>query len=80
MDELYDIPYARLCYNYNNPMVRKAAACKDRKLQQVCIELLYTQSLLMGHYPLSQEELRLMNGSLLQFMNMGLDQAVGGEA
>lgn len=79
IEELYEVPYARLCYNYNNPMVRKAAACKDRELQQVCIELLYTQSLLMGHYPLSQEELRLMNGSLLQFMNMGLNQVAGGE-
>lgn len=79
-NELYEEPFARLCYNYNNPMVRKIAACTDPKLQQVCIELLYTQSLLLGNYPLSPGELKLMNQSLLQFMNFGLDKAFGGQA
>ncbi len=73
-DELYEKPYARLCFNYNNPIVRKAIASGDLKLQQNSIELLYTQALLMGNHPLSSEELRLMNESLLQFMNMGLDR------
>jgi molecular chaperone HtpG len=75
--ELYEEPFARLCYNYNNPIVRKAIASKDHKLQKVCIELFYTQSLLMGQHPLSNQEMKLMNESLLQFMNMGLNQVVG---
>ncbi|WP_284240694.1 HSP90 family protein [Paenibacillus glycanilyticus] len=73
-DELYEKPYARLCFNYNNPIVRKAIASGDAKLQRTCIELLYTQALLMGNHPLSGHELRLMNDSLLEFMNMGLDR------
>ncbi|TCM97021.1 molecular chaperone HtpG [Paenibacillus sp. BK033] len=73
-EELYEKPYARLCFNYNNPIVRKAIASGDLKLQQNSIELLYTQALLMGNHPLSGDELRLMNESLLHFMNMGLDR------
>ncbi|MUT64804.1 HSP90 family protein [Paenibacillus sp. NEAU-GSW1] len=77
--ELYEEPFAQLCFNYNNPIVRKAAASKDENIQQTCIELLYTQALLMGNHTMNAEELRLMNESLLQFMNMGLNQAIGGE-
>ncbi|MFF2092816.1 HSP90 family protein [Paenibacillus sp. NPDC058174] len=77
--ELYDEPYARLCFNYNNPIVRKAAASGDTELQKVCIELFYTQALLMGNHSMNAEELRLMNESLLHFMNRGLDEANGGE-
>ncbi|GGG66812.1 HSP90 family protein [Paenibacillus radicis (ex Gao et al. 2016)] len=76
--ELYDEPFARLCFNYNNPIVRKAAASGDIELQKVCIELFYTQALLMGNHSMNAEELRLMNESLLHFMNRGLDEAVGG--
>lgn len=75
--ELYEEPFAKLCYNYNNPLVRKVVALQDPALQKVCIELMYTQSLLMGNHPLSSEELRLMNESLLQFMNLGLNQVIG---
>jgi molecular chaperone HtpG len=75
--ELYEQPFSQLCYNYNNPIVRKAAASNDQALQQVCIELFYTQALLMGHHPLGPEELRLMNASLLQFMNLGLETSAG---
>ncbi|KRE53566.1 molecular chaperone Hsp90 [Paenibacillus sp. Soil522] len=73
--ELYEESFARLCYNYNNPIVRKAIASDDPKLQKVCIELFYTQALLMGNHTMSSEELKLMNESLLHFMNMGLAQA-----
>ncbi|WP_246070624.1 HSP90 family protein [Paenibacillus kobensis] len=79
-DELYDVPYARLCFNYNNPLVQKAMEAEDGELRRTCIELFYTQALLMGNYPMSQEELRLMNHSLLVFMERGLGSADGGGA
>jgi len=76
--ELYEEPFARLCYNYNNPNVRKAITSGDPVLQKACIELFYTQALLLGNHTMSAEELKLMNASLLHFMNLGLNQA--GEA
>lgn len=73
--ELYEKPYANLCFNYNNALVHKAVHSGDPVIQQACIELFYTQALLMGNHVLSAEELALMNRSLLQFMNMGLNPA-----
>ncbi|MFC9777149.1 HSP90 family protein [Paenibacillus chitinolyticus] len=73
-NELYDQPYARLCYNYNNPIVRKAMESRDLEAQKACIELFYTQALLLGNHPLSSAELSMMNESLFHFMNMGLDR------
>ncbi|GFN31496.1 HSP90 family protein [Paenibacillus xylaniclasticus] len=77
-DELNEVPYARLCFNYNNPLVRKAIEAEDDELRRTCIELFYTQALLMGNYPMSQEELRLMNQSLLAFMERGLGSTADG--
>ncbi|QKS48880.1 HSP90 family protein (plasmid) [Paenibacillus cellulosilyticus] len=74
-DDLYDVPYAKLCFNYNNPMVRKAMEARDPHLRKASIELFYTQALLLGNHPMGPAELRMMNDSLLQFMNRGLDGA-----
>jgi molecular chaperone HtpG len=73
-NEIYEKPYARLCYNYNNPMVRKAMDTSDSQMQKASIELFYTQALLLGNHPLSAAELKIMSESLLQFMNRGLDR------
>ncbi|MFD0588801.1 HSP90 family protein [Paenibacillus sp. GCM10027627] len=75
--ELYDEPFAKLCFNYNNPIVRKAASTNNREVQKCCIELLYTQALLMGNHTMNSEELRLLNESLLYFMNKGLNESIG---
>ncbi|MBP1999923.1 molecular chaperone HtpG [Paenibacillus shirakamiensis] len=76
-DELYEKPYAKLCFNYNNVMVRKAMESSDLTLQKASIELFYTQALLLGNHPMGPEELRLMNDSLLHFMNRGFENANG---
>ncbi|MFC3802282.1 HSP90 family protein [Cohnella sp. GCM10012308] len=72
-NDMYEQPYARLCFNYNNPMVRKAAQTRDPALRKASIELFYTQALLLGNHPMNADELRMMNDSLLKFMNRGLD-------
>ena len=72
-------PLSRLCFNYNNPMIRKIVASRDERLRRRAIELFYTQSLLMGNHVMSNQELQLMNESLLYFVNLGLDRAEAGE-
>ncbi|MFC5470959.1 HSP90 family protein [Cohnella suwonensis] len=72
-NEMYEKPYAQLCYNFNNPMVRKAIDSRNPQLWKASIELFYTQALLLGNHPMGQTEMRMMNESLLQFMNRGLD-------
>jgi len=72
-------PLSRLCFNYNNPMIRKIVASRDERLRRRAIELFYTQSLLMGNHVMSNQELQLMNESLFYFVNLGLDRAEAGE-
>ena len=73
--EFVEEPFSRLCFNYNNPIIRKVIESRDETLQRRAIELFYTQSLLMGGHVMSNQELRLMNESLFYFMNLGLDRA-----
>ncbi|MDQ0112829.1 HSP90 family protein [Paenibacillus harenae] len=73
--EIHEVPYARLCFNYNNPIVQQAIDCGNPEMQKLCIETLYTQSLLLGHYPMSSEEMKLMNMSFMSALSIGLGQA-----
>lgn len=36
------------------------------------VELLYVNSLLMGHYPMNRQELAVLNQGILHFIDMGL--------
>jgi len=36
-------PYAQLCFNFNNPLVRRLAAVRDRKVLQRSVQMLYVQ-------------------------------------
>jgi molecular chaperone HtpG len=56
---------AQLCFNFENPLVRKLAAVKDRKKLTRAVQMLYVQSLLLGHHPLSAKEMALLNDGLL---------------
>ncbi|CAM4461541.1 HSP90 family protein [Paenibacillus tarimensis] len=78
VNELCELPYARLCFNFNNPIVRKLAECKERQVQELTIKSLYTQALLLGSYPMQQEELQMMNESFMALLNLGLSNSGGG--
>lgn len=63
---------AKLYLNLHHPLVRRIATIKSRAAQQQCVETLYLQSLLLGHFPLKSGENSLLN---LNLMNM-LEYAV----
>jgi len=65
-------PTAQLCFNYHNPLVRKIARIKDRTLLRRSIEMVYVQSLLLGHHPLKSSELRLLNRGLINLLEWGI--------
>lgn len=73
--ELYEVPYATICYNFNNPLMQRAMTCQNADMQKLSIETVYTQALLLGQYPLGPEELKLMNKSFMQVLEIGLSQA-----
>lgn len=65
-------PYATLCFNFRNPLVRKIADLKDRALIRRSVEMLYVQALLLGHHPLSSKEMALLNSGLTGLIEWGI--------
>jgi molecular chaperone HtpG len=68
---------ARLCFNYANPVVRKAALSRDLELKKAAIAMLYVQALLMGHHPLRKQEMELLNHGIIRLIDRGLN--IGGD-
>lgn len=56
--------YASLCFNFNSPLIQKAAVLSDKQTLGVLIKMIYVQSLLLGRHSLQQSELNLLTGGL----------------
>ncbi len=69
--------YSQLCLNYRNPLIRKIAELQDRRLIRRSVEMLYVQALLLGHYPLKAQEMKLLNEGLLALIEYGVDARQG---
>jgi molecular chaperone HtpG len=65
--------FAQLCFNYSNPLIKKIAVKEDLYLMKLSVKLLYTQSLMMSHRPLNNEEMKMMNESMLELLEHSLD-------
>jgi molecular chaperone HtpG len=65
---------AKLCFNYRNPLVKRLATLQDRELLRRCVEMLYVQALLIGHHPLKNNEMKLLNTGLLGLIEWGLNR------
>ncbi|SFJ36237.1 HSP90 family protein [Thermoflavimicrobium dichotomicum] len=72
-----EVSYASLCFNYNNPLVQRLMTIQDRQLIRRSVEMLYVQALLMGHHPLSNREMTLLNQGLLGLINIALEREKG---
>ena len=64
--------YADLCFNFDNPLVRRLSTVRDRAVLMRSIQMLYLQSLLLGHHPLSGKEMTLLNDGLLALVEWGI--------
>lgn len=53
-----------ICFNYNNPLIKKAAKLPKNDVLSVLIKMLYVQALLTGRHPLSQKEMNILTGGL----------------
>jgi molecular chaperone HtpG len=59
---------SNLVLNWANPLVQRLAKVSDERLVTRAIEMLYVQSLLLGHHPLNRQELSLLNTGLLDLI------------
>lgn len=64
--------YAELCLNFNNSLISKLSKLENTQVLKVAIEMLYAQSLLLGHHPLSSQEIQLLNKGLLELIKLGI--------
>ncbi|MDN3578049.1 HSP90 family protein [Chitinimonas viridis] len=65
---------SELCFNFGHTLIRRLAQHPDLALVERVIQVLYVQSLLMGHYPLGRSELAMMSdglSGLLEWSVMG---------
>jgi molecular chaperone HtpG len=69
-----DSVYSNLCFNFDNELIIKLINSKDKNLQKFSIEMIYVQSLLMGQYPLSKKEMKLMNNSTCQLIDWAINK------
>lgn len=68
---------SQLCFNFSNPLIYKISRSKDEHLQKLAVKMLYVQSLLLSHRPLSSKEMKMFNESLLGMLEFSID--IGGE-
>ncbi len=66
---------AQLCLNFHNPLVRRLATLQHSDLLSQSLQMLYVQSLLLGHYPLRAMETSILTDGLIKL----IDSAVGSQ-
>ncbi len=66
-----------LCMNVDNDLVKTLISLKDPIVFEAIINILYVQSLLLGKYPVNDDEMNLFNESLYQLIVMGMSDLLG---
>ncbi len=66
--ELQDKACAVLYFNYNNPIIKKLCEFEQTEQVKMVIEILYVQALMIGGFPLRNNELQVMNRKILELM------------
>lgn len=60
---------SKLFLNFNNSIVQKLLRKPQEKMERPLVETLYINAMLMGHYPLNQQELDAMNENLTYILD-----------
>lgn len=71
-EELPSDTAAVLYFNYNNPLVKKLAACDDEGEWKLFVEILYVQALQIGGFVLHNNEMGMLNRNIMRLMERGL--------
>jgi molecular chaperone HtpG len=59
---------ATLYFNANNKLVRKIISMDDEDKITTMVQILYVQALLTGHFPVSSDDLTLLNDGIIKLM------------
>lgn len=69
---LNESAYSTLYFNLDNPMVQRVFSSAHPEMLPTAVEVLYTNALMMGHYPMTRQELHAMNKGVVRFIEWGL--------
>lgn len=65
-----------LCFNIDNELVQTLVTIDDEYMFHAIIDILYVQSLLLGKYPVNDEEMHLFNESLYSLIVLGMNNII----
>jgi len=68
--EIEPVAIAQLVLNYNNSLVQKLTRQKKAELTKTFIKILYVQSLMMGHHPITKKELNIIGESMVRLIDL----------
>lgn len=74
-EEMEESTFSKIYFNVDNPLVQKLMMITDEKKLGVCIEILYVQALLLGRFPLRNNEMEILNSGILKMIEWGLKDA-----
>ncbi|AOT70629.1 HSP90 family protein [Geosporobacter ferrireducens] len=74
IDEYEGSSYSNLCFNFDNPLIQKLMTLTEEVALKNAVELLYVQSLLMGHFPLRYNEMRVLNNGIISLIEWGINK------
>lgn len=73
MDDVFkeetEVSKSKFCLNFDNPIVKKLTEIKDANVLKTYVQLIYVNSLLMGHYPMNTNELDILNKGLIDIIS-----------
>ncbi|MDR0558572.1 MAG: HSP90 family protein [Prevotellaceae bacterium] len=61
-----------LCFNKDNPLVNDLLELTDETMFEAAVNILYVQSLMLGHYPVNEREMTIFNDSVYNLLVMGM--------
>jgi molecular chaperone HtpG len=67
-EELEEVNRPVLYFNMNNPLVKTISEIKDMQKIRTMTEILYVQALLTGHFPVTGDEMELLNNGILKLL------------
>ncbi len=63
---------AYLYFNYSNPVIKKLCILEDEADIERFIEILYIQTILIGGYPMHNNEMGILNGRIMELIERNL--------
>ena len=70
-EEVYN-QNSKLYININNPLIQKITKINQENIFKKCTQLIYINSLMIGHFSLNEKESQLLNENLIDIIDLAI--------